>query len=418
MESSLARAWWLASAGLALGLVATVGFFFVWSTSVPGIPSASLGRTELAFDYFEQTLKMWNSQKTAETFAEDVIVRFYNQGTKEEKVFVGRSGAIDMLQYATGLGCAKLQDTIVVREVDEAAKMVYITWDYPKSISNFCGPSGEMYIFDDNYKISRLNTLVDWRIPRANATLVAFSHFEHTQEAWDLEATAQTFAEDAVTRFHNLGTGEEKIFNGRAGAKDLLTYAQELGCAKLRDTVTTREVDEDARMVYISWKYPKSEGVSNFCRPSAEVYSFDRNYQIFRLNTIVDWRAPLANATAKAFDHFERVFKTWDLDRTAQTFSHDAVVTFYNQATKELKNFQGRLGAKELLLYATELRCAKLRDTIRFRKVDETAKTVYIAWDYPAESNVSGHCGLSAEMYLFNEEYEIFRMNGLVDWQM
>lgn len=416
MERTVAKAWFLAVAALAIGLFSTVSLLVV--SLAPAAPPQGARPTELAFDYFEQTLKMWDSQRTAETFADDVIIRFYNQGTREEKLFVGKTGAVELLEYATGLGCAKLHDTIKVREVDEAARMVYITWDYPKSLSNFCGPSAEMYMFDSNYKISRLNALVDWRIPRPNATLAAFNHFEQTQEAWDLEATAQTFAEDAVVRFHNMGTGKERVFNGRAGAKDLLLYAQKLGCAKLKDHIVAREVDEDARMVFISWRYPKSESVANFCRPSTEVYSFDKDYKISRLSTIVDWRNPQPNATAKAFDYFEKVLKTWDLEATAKTFADDAVVTFYNQGTKELKNFKGRLGAEELLLYATSLVCAKKHDIITVRKVDEESRSVYITWEYPPASNYSGRCGASGEMYLFDENYEIYRMSALVDWKL
>uniref|UniRef100_A0A7S1PPV5 Uncharacterized protein n=1 Tax=Alexandrium catenella TaxID=2925 RepID=A0A7S1PPV5_ALECA len=422
MEATLSRAWRLGAVGLALGLLSVVALVvslvaLAAPAPSPGPMARAAGPTELAFDYFEETLKMWNSSRTVETFADDVIIRFYNQGTKEEKVFTGRTGAAGLLDYATGLGCAKLQDTIRVREVDEAARMVYITWDYPKSLSNFCGSSAEMYVFDGNYKISRLNALVDWRMPRPNATLAAFNRFERAQEAWDLQATAQTFAEDAVVRFHNLGTGKERVFEGRAGAKDLLLYAQKLGCAKLRDRIVTREVDEDARMVYISWKYPKSENVANFCRPSTEIYSFDKDYRISRLNTIVDWRTPRVNATAKAFDYFERVLKTWDFSATAKTFARDAVVTFYNQGTKELKIFEGRLGAEELLFYATSLGCAKMHDDIMVRKVDEESRSVYITWEYPPASNYSGRCGASGEMYIFNENYEIFRMNALVDWK-
>jgi len=417
MESSVARAWWIAVAALTMGLAASCGFVFLWLTAVSGIPSQSIGKTELAFDYFEQTLKTWDGPKTANTFADDAVIRFYNQGTKDQKTFSGRTGAVELLKYATSLGCARLQDTIIVREVDETAKMVYITWQYPKAISNFCGPSAEMYMFDDNYKIYRLNALVDWRMPVTNATLVAFSHFEKTREAWDLEAAAMTFAPDAVLRFHNQGTGEEKVFNGRDGAKDLLVYAEGFGCAKLKDWITTREVDEEARMVYISWKYPKSEDVSNFCRPSMEIYSFDRNYKISLLDAVVNWRKPRANATLKAFNYFEWILKTWDLDATSLTFAKDAVITFYNQGTKELKEFKGQLGSKELILYATGLGCAKLHDNIKVRKVDEISRSVYIAWDYPANTSSSGfRCGSSAELYLFDEDYKIFRLETLVDW--
>jgi len=415
MEKTVARAWCLAFAGLALGFVTTAAFLL--SPSPATAPSLGAGRTELAFDYFEQTLKMWDSRRTAETFADNVIIRFYNQGTKEEKTFVGKTGAVALLEYATGLGCAKLQDKIIVRDVDEAAKMVYITWDYPRSISSFCGSSAEMYIFDSNYKIVRLNALVDWRIPTPNATLAAFSHFERMQEAWDLDATAETFSEDAIVRFHNLGTGKEHVYEGRAGAKDLLLHAEKLGCAKFKDRIVTREVDEQARMVYISWRYPRSEKVSNFCRPSTEVYTFDRDFKISRLNTIVDWRTPRANATLDAFNHFEVVLKTWDLEKTARTFAKDTIVTFYNQGTKELKTFKGRLGAQELLLYATSLPCAKRHDVITVRRVDEESRTVYVAWEYPPLANFTGHCGSSGEMYLFDENFEIYRMNALVDWR-
>lgn len=419
MEDRIAQAKRLALIGVSVALAASLGFVHLWVTAVPGIPSQTIGKTELAFDYFEETLKTWDSLKTSETFADDAVVRFYNQGTEEKRLFSGRSGAVDLLSYATSLGCARLQDKIVLREIDESAKMVYIAWSYPRDMANFCGPSAETYFFDDNYKIRRLNALVDWRMPQQHATLLAFNHFEKTQEAWDLAATAETFAKDAVVRFHNQGTGEEKVFRGKEGSKQLLLYAQELGCAKLRDRITAREVDEGARMVYISWTYPKSEGVANFCRPSTEIYTFDRDYKILRLNTLVDWRKPRGNATLEAFNYFEWILKTWDLDATSLTFATDAVVTFYNQGTKELKEFKGREGSKDLLRYATGLGCAKLHDDIKVRKVDEVSRSVYIAWDYPANTSSSGYeCGSSAELYMFDEDYKIFRLDTLVDWRI
>jgi len=404
-------------AGLVAGLVALV-VCTTWLLTAPSRDFSVnvVGHTELAFDYFEETLKTWDLAKTAQIFADEAQIRFYNQGTKETKTFDGRSGAVELLKYAAGLGCAKLRDTVAVREIDEVAKMVYVTWDYPKSVTNFCGPSAETYIFDNNYRILRLNALVNWRTPKLNATEEAFDLFEIRQEAWDLEGTALTFAEDAVTRFHNLGTGKEKVFNGRAGAKELLVYAAGLGCAKHTDTITAREVDESARMVYISWIYPASSNVSNFCRPSTEVYTFDRDYKISRLNCIVDWRAPLANPTRDAFDHFHTVLKTWNMEQTVETFAHDVVITFYNQGTKELKTFQGHTGAVELLQYATSLPCAKMADNITVKKYDEFARTVYTAWEYPRQTNGSNRCGASAEMYMFSEDYKIFRLNALVDW--
>jgi len=104
-------------------------------------------------------------------------VVFYNQGTKEETLYKGKAGAKQLLLYAAGLGCAKRKDSVKVREIDEQARMVYIAWEYPKPVSTFCGPSAEMYMFDQDYKISRMNSLLDWRLPLQHPTRSAFDNF-------------------------------------------------------------------------------------------------------------------------------------------------------------------------------------------------------------------------------------------------
>lgn len=417
MQKKLAQTQYFAMGALSLALVACCGVL-VLQKETDSVGVDVVGPTELAFDHFEETLKVWDSNKAMQTFATGATIRFYNQGTKEEKLFYGQSGAVDLLEYATSLGCARIHDHITVRDVDEAARMVYIAWDYPAAVTNFCRPSAEMYLFDSSYKIVRLNTLVDWRKPLENPTSDAFAYFTKVlKTTWDRQKTAETFAEDAVVRFYNQGTGELKYFYGREGAVQLLDYAASLGCAKLHDDITVREVDEVARFVYVAWSYPAPQ--STFCGNSAELYTFDRDYKIWRLNTLVDWRLPRENATADAFNEFEALLdqETWDYDKISELFSEDAGITFYNSATQEQRNFTGKEGARGLLDYANSLGCANMDDVVTLRKVDEVSRTVYIAWDYPGFNSSTMHCGASAEMYTYDKQYKIYRINALVDWK-
>jgi len=41
---------------------------------------------------------------------------------------------------------------------------------------------------------------------------------------------------------------------------------------------------------------------------------------------------------------------------------------------------------------------------------------VYITWDYPSERGGRGPCGGSGEIYEFDRDFNIFRLDALVNW--
>lgn len=228
-----------------------------------------------------------------------------------------------------------------------------------------------------------------------------------------------SFSDHAVIDFHNAADGSHDTWRGSGAGARLLERSAQLGCASLPRNITAKQADEGLRSVSVSWRY--SGWVANFCGPSTEQIHFDGDGKISRLVAFVDWRVPRQNATRQAFDRFESMLHVWrnnasEAAALKELFAENVRVTFWNDATKERRLFYGRSGAAELLLYAGSLSCALLPDEVQLDQVDEESRMVYMTWDYPSERGGPSLCGGSGEIYEFDRDFKIFRLDALVKW--
>eukprot|EP00929_Paragymnodinium_shiwhaense_P020126 TRINITY_DN13515_c0_g1_i2.p1 TRINITY_DN13515_c0_g1~~TRINITY_DN13515_c0_g1_i2.p1 ORF type:complete len:192 (+),score=32.27 TRINITY_DN13515_c0_g1_i2:91-666(+) len=154
--------------GVALMLCCYLFITATPATTVPMCGGLGAGSVNVSFGQFSKLVFAArnvsapdfesNLEAAASCFAEDAMVRFYNQNTSVFRVFRGKADMKRFLKWALGIVCVEESDISEVHDVDEVGKTVFIAWKYSNT---GCKPSTESYVYSKDLKILRLNAFVN-----------------------------------------------------------------------------------------------------------------------------------------------------------------------------------------------------------------------------------------------------------------